>query len=157
MRESGGMLISRSKNDMNRGFTLLEIIIVIVIIGVLAALGFMQYGRVIDRSRGAEARAICGDIRKFASAYRMQHGTVAAMAPADVNIGPNADDLPGPTAGDCRQTHYFWYDIAAADPQVTITATRCTAGGKTPDGAAARTLVLTVDFSNGVDTISGEY
>ena len=74
-----------------RSFTLLELIIVIIIIGILAVLGFTQYGRMVERSRGAEAKAILGDIRKLAYAYRMEHGNLGGLitpgiTPADVNL-----------------------------------------------------------------------
>lgn len=135
---------------MRRGFTLLEIIIVIIIIGVLATLGFTQYGRMVERSRGAEARAICGDIRKFASAFRIEQGTLAGFGNAQANIA--AGNIPGPAAANCALSHYFWYQVAVADPVLTITATRCTATGKVPNSGAADTLVLTSNMATGVDT-----
>lgn len=137
-----------------RGFTLLEIIIVIIIIGVLATLGFTQYGRMVERSRGAEARAIAGDIRKFAMAHYMENGSLQtpAFGVAQANIGAAADQIPSA----CRTSHYFRYGIAvtAADA-LTITATRCTAGGKTPDAATASTYTLTATLSSGVDQAGG--
>jgi prepilin-type N-terminal cleavage/methylation domain-containing protein len=40
-----------------KGFTLLELIVVIVIIGVLATLGLTQYASMVERGRSAEAKA----------------------------------------------------------------------------------------------------
>ncbi len=140
---------------MKKGFTLLEIIIVIIIIGVLATLGFTQYAKMVERSRGAEARAICGDIRKFASAYRLEQGTTAAIGPNDVNIGVGNDQIPSA----CRSSHYFSYQVAtgAAGNGVTITATRCGAAGKTPGGgpSAGQTYIITSDLVTGTDTVAG--
>jgi prepilin-type N-terminal cleavage/methylation domain-containing protein len=140
--------------SMKKGFTLLELIIVIIILGVLATLGFTQYGRMIERARGAEARGICGDIRKFAAAFRLEHGDINTMVDNDVNIGPDTDQIPGA----CRGTHYFSYAIGVADPTVTITATRCDASGKTPGGGPAigRTLILTSTLDTGVDVWGGD-
>lgn len=136
---------------MKKGFTLLELIVVIIIVGVLATLGFTQYGRMVDRARGAEARMILGDIRKFAAAYRLENGTVSGIAVANVNIGTAADNIPSA----CTGTHYFSYGITSSDPSVTITATRCTTGGKTPQGVSGLTLILTSNITTGVDTWTG--
>ena len=112
---------------MKRGFTLLEIIIVIIIIGILATLGFTQYSKMVERSRGAEARAICGDIRKFAAAYRLEFGSMTSITLGNVNIGGGADQIPNA----CKATHYFSYTAAQTGADsVSIVATRCNAGGK---------------------------
>jgi type IV pilus assembly protein PilE len=143
------------RNRKKRGFTLLEIIIVIIIIGVLATLGFTQYGRMVERSRGAEARAICGDIRKFAQAHFMENGSlqVPAFTAQLANIGVAADQIPSA----CRLSHYFSYGISVGGvSSLTITATRCVAGGKTPNSSAgALTYVLSPDLSAGTDTVTG--
>lgn len=140
---------------MKRGFTLLEIIIVIIIIGVLATLGFTQYGRMVERSRGAEARAICGDIRKFAMAYYLEQGTLDGFSNTRANIGTGADQIPGPAAANCRTSHYFFYAVSAAGTTIDITATRCTSGGKTPNAGAASTYTVNSVLSTGVDTVAG--
>lgn len=143
---------------MKKGFTLLELIIVIIILGVLATLGFTQYARMVERARGAEAKAICGDIRKFAAAYRLENGTLTAgtgFGAAQANIGASSDQIPA--TGACRASHYFGYGVAVTASQVTITATRCTASGKTPNytGTGAPTLILTSELLTGVDGWSG--
>ncbi len=120
---------------MNKGFTLLELVVVIVILGVLATLGFTQYGRMVERARGVEARVILGDIRKLAAAYRLENGTVARFAAANANIGTAADQIPSA----CASTHYFSYDITPEDPSVIITASRCSSGGKAPQRLAGVT------------------
>jgi len=116
---------------MNKSFTLLELVVVIIILGVLATLGFTQYGRMVERGRGAEAKMIMGDIRKLAIAYRLANGSVTGMTNANVNIGESADQIPS----GCKSTHYFSYGIDAnSDPWIYVYAARCTAGGKSPPG-----------------------
>lgn len=138
-----------------RGLTLLELIIVIIIIGILATLGFTQYTRLIEKARGAEARSILGDLRKKAAAYRLEHGTIAGITGADLDITASAGDIPSV----CAPSHYFSYAIAtAADPTITVSAARCAAGGKMPNANAptgGQTLTLTTNLNTGVDTWGG--
>jgi len=144
---------------MKKGFTLLELIIVIIILGVLATLGLTQYGRMVERARGAEAKAILGDIRKFAAAYYLEYADLSSFGDTEANIGGGADQIPGPAGGNCRPSHYFSYAIATTASTVTATATRCAAGGKIPQGgtAAGNTVQLVSDMTTGVDTWSGDY
>jgi len=141
---------------MKRGFTLLEIIIVIIIIGILATLGLTQYGRVVERSRGAEARSILGTMRTQAAAFRLEHGNFTGFTVANLGVGGTASDIP--TA--CAATHFFSYGTATtcAGTACTFTATRCEgAAGKQPGAPAGSgwTLVLTSDYATGADTWSG--
>ena len=138
------------------GFTLLELIIVIIIIGVLATLGFAQYGRMIEKSRGAEARMVSGTIRTLSAAYRLENGnSLAGFAAANAGIGAATDQIPSA----CRGTHYFSYaltpDPVVSTTQLVVTAARCTASGKSPNAAAANTLILTAELSTGSDTWGG--
>jgi len=43
-----------------KGFTLIELMIVIIIIGVLATIGIVQYQAAVEKSRGAEVQINTG-------------------------------------------------------------------------------------------------
>ena len=136
---------------MKKGFTLLELIVVIIILGVLATLGLGQYGRMIERSRGAEGKALLGDIRKYAVGYYMEYGTLSSITTSNLSLGTSQDMIPTT----CRSSHYFTYTFATtAGASITSTATRCTGSGKTPQGTTAGTLILTSSMTDGVDTWS---
>jgi type IV pilus assembly protein PilE len=141
------------------GFTLLELIIVIIIIGILAILGFTQYGKMVERSRGAEARAVLGDLRKLSYAFYMENGSsIAGIANANLNLGLGANLIPNVCAG--QASHYFAYTFLAANPVITLTATRCTgATGKVPGLGGVvgvpQTLILTSTLNTGVDGWTG--
>jgi len=115
---------------MKRGFTLLELIIVIIIIGVLATLGFTQYTKVMEKGRAAEARVILGTLRTGERAYNLEYGVFSGTI-ADLGV-----DAPAV----CATTHYFSYACALATG--TCTATRCIAGGKTPNAAVVYNKTL---------------
>ncbi len=145
---------------MKKGFTLLELIIVIIILGVLATLGFQQYQKAVEKSRGAEARQVLGQIRTEAIAHRTEYGSLdastggPAFSPAEAGIGGAADQIPS----GCVGTHYFFYGVAVGGPAaVTGTATRCTGGaGKVPSATVAHTLTLTSDLAGGLETWGGD-
>jgi len=117
---------------MRKGFTLIELIIVIIIVGVLATLGMTQYTKMVEKGRAAEARSILGALRTAENAYNLEYGNYTATI-ADLGV-----DAPGA----CGVTHYFSYACAAATG--TCTATRCTAGGKAPQSGVAYTKTLTI-------------
>jgi len=113
----------------SRSFTLVELIIVIIIVGILAAVGISQYSKTVEKSRGAEARMIIGNIRQLAYEYRLTNGSIVGATNADFNIGTAADQIPG----SCRGSHWFQYNVSVVSEEwVDIQAWRCTANGKTP-------------------------
>lgn len=142
---------------MKKGFTLLELIMVIIIIGILATLGLVQYTRLVEKARGAEARAILGDLRKRAVGYRLERGDLSTIADDDLNLSMAIGDIPNACAG--QVSHYFSYNATATDPTIILTATRCATGnGKAPGAEAAtagQTLNLTSNLTSGVDTWAG--
>jgi prepilin-type N-terminal cleavage/methylation domain-containing protein len=111
-----------------KGFTLLELIVVIIILGILASLGFTQYTKMVEKGRTAEAKTVLGQVRAAQTAYYQEYGV----------YGTAISNLPidAPTA--CGSTHYFMF----ASDTATSTATRCTASGKTPDSASLYSITL---------------
>jgi len=58
-----------------KGFTLIELMVVVVIVGVLAAVAVPMYTRTIKNSRTTEATARLSAIMKAAKLYYLQHGS----------------------------------------------------------------------------------
>lgn len=117
---------------MRKGFTLIELIVVIIIVGILASVGMTQYTKVVEKGRAAEARMILGTLRSAEVAENMETGAYAVLS----GLGVSAPS-------DCTgTTHFFSYACASATG--TCTATRCGTGtGKTPGYGTAYTKTLT--------------
>ena len=121
-------------SEKEHGFTLIELIVVIIIVGILAAVGMSQYSRTVEKGRSVELRVGFGHMRKLAYGYYMENGSLTGMVAADVGVGPNQDSLPD----SCRSSHYYYYWIQnVSSSMVQFAATRCTANGKSPQGASA--------------------
>ena len=118
---------------MRRGFTLLEIIVVLIIVGIIATLGLTQYTRVIEKGRTIEAKSNLGILRNLAVAQNEEFG--------NYTVNPITYGLSTTAACDSK---YYYYYVVATDG--TGTATRCTGtAGKQPGGPSAYTLNLTVN------------
>ncbi len=105
-----------------KAFTLLEVIIVIIIVGVLAALGLPRMYRMIEYSRSAEALNIMMQLRR---SFEHCHGlSGSAVYNCDISQSFLTPDLNMPNS-------HFTYsiDIASDGTSYTLCATRNTLDG----------------------------
>lgn len=70
----------RSKKRGERGFTLIELMIVIVIIGILAAIAIPRFIGAQDRARIGAAKSELNAVRQALSMYEMDHATYPTSA-----------------------------------------------------------------------------
>src|SRR5438094_10272867 len=72
-----------------KGFTLVELAVVIVIIGVLAAFGVPRFLKSVERSKAAEAFAYLAAVRSSQERYQAQNSTYATnVTDLDIKLPP---------------------------------------------------------------------
>ena len=59
------------KKNFNKGFTLIELVIIMVILGVLAAVAVPRLGNTIDTSEASAEQAVIGNLRTALEVYAM--------------------------------------------------------------------------------------
>jgi prepilin-type N-terminal cleavage/methylation domain-containing protein len=106
-------MISFKKN--NRGFTIVELLIVIVVIGILAALVIVTYNGIQQKARDTERKTDIKALQGHMEAYWADNAKYPTLA--------QANDA---SAGGFRQTNFKGLDPASfADPKNTSSQVLC--------------------------------
>ncbi|AYN97322.1 prepilin-type N-terminal cleavage/methylation domain-containing protein [Pseudomonas sp. LTJR-52] len=117
-----------------KGFTLIELMIVVAIIGILAAIAIPAYQDYIARSQMAEAVSLTDGVKTSVTEVFTQNGT----CPTNGNDGiPAATDIKGKYVAQVATG-----GTAAADGGCTITATMAASGISTPIQKQTLTMTL---------------
>jgi len=136
--------VSRSKT--RKGFTLVELADVIVIIGVLAAFGVPRFLKSVERSKAAESFSYLSAVRSSQERYLAQYGQYSTdLTQLDIQIpSPAYFTIGTVSAGSTGLTQNSW--------SLTLTRTGASAG------YGAYTVIFTdqgYDATNsGIQTLS---
>lgn len=123
------------------GFTLLEIMVVIIIVGILAALGLGKYRKSIEKGIANEAYTTINVIRALEEDFFIENNNYTADTTA------NGLNFTMPTCDD--DNHYFSYSIPKLggpnfSEGVRIQATRCVDSGKSPQGKRVYNIIFDI-------------
>jgi len=76
---------------MKKAFTLVELLIVIIIIGILATIAVPQYNKMVEKAKWAESPSVLSAINKAMVIYYAEHSHYPALQSAYIYLnGPNA-------------------------------------------------------------------
>ncbi|MGV6826831.1 MAG: type IV pilin protein [bacterium] len=122
--------------QFSRGFTLIEVMIVLVVVAILAAVAFPQYADFVRKGKRSQAMNALENIRFEQEKWRANdtdYGTDAEVDPAD-NINANAPD----------------YTVTVtANSATSFTATATATGDQANDDSDCTTFTITEAGPNG--------
>jgi len=139
-----------------RGFTLVELMIVVIIVGILAAVAIPMYQGATERAKASEAVAALGTIRGAMRVYYAEHGTYVnagfvddAVVTAPGILDVSANDLLGRYFSSACYT----FDGDAAAAAYSIECDGGAAGNTAPYASEVSSIVRSID-QNGTITNS---
>ena len=126
---------SGNKNWLQKGFTLVELMIVIVIVGILAAVALPNFLNQTKKAAATEATQTVSAIFKQAVAFNLENGSLGTI---DTDCG----DYAGTQAGN------FTYACGGTATAFTVTAT----GSSSNSNTSGVKVVLTGNANAGTVT-----
>lgn len=130
-----------------RGFTLIELVIAIAIVGILAAIAIPAFTEQLRKSRRSEAVQILSDVMLKEEKWRSNHATYGTLAQvggaATSPSGYYTFDAPALPGGNCPGT-------ATAVSSANSFSFRATAAG----GQASDTRCATMTLTNTCGTVT---
>jgi prepilin-type N-terminal cleavage/methylation domain-containing protein len=130
---------------MPRGFTLIEMLTVVAIIAVLAAVSIGAYRKFSDSSRTAEAMAMIGEFKTKEAAYFTEFNQYLPTGTADVEPSPSPTTNLYPVVGNgvCNEPcakpitkPATWTTLGVAPTRNSLTCGYLVMAGKIGDGNA---------------------
>lgn len=128
----------------SKGFTLIELMIVVVIVGILASIAYPSYRDYVTRSRRTDAKSAL-----MATAQAMERFYTEKMTYNAATLGTNATDIGLTTSPDRFYTIGF-----DSDP---TNATACSATATTSPSGTAFRICATPTAAQAVDTACGTF
>jgi len=107
----------------NKGFTLIELMIVVVIIGILAALAIPRFMAATTKSKQSEAKQILKQIYVMEQAFRQEKDVYIAGGPADSLLSNALGSAACPLGVQIMSHARYSYTVALVATGFLATAT----------------------------------
>ena len=118
-------------NKNNKGFTLIELMIVVAIIGILTSIAYPSYQEHIKKGARSEAQGALVSLANAMARWHIQSNTYAGATVGTNNKSPAIFATSVPTDGSGTTTYHLTIEVATAD---TFTLRATPIGSQAGDG-----------------------
>jgi len=132
-------VMRKPRQKRKTGFTLLELLMVVIIIAILASLALPQYLRTVAKARRSEALNVLATLRSAEQRYKAQ---ASIFSDNFGRLDLDYSDASGAVTGNNMNVGSWTYDVSQANAASSINATGVT-------GTTVSKCVLGVDLSSG--------
>lgn len=144
------MKILRNTNKRSAGFTLMEMLVTVSLVGILSSVALPNYLNQVNRTRQNEAASTISQIQTTIAAYADEFGLLPTSW-AEINDTSAVMTDNGPATANNFETitlagGYYNVTVSNTDNLFTITATR----SETPN----LNIIACVNLSNGASSIN---